>query len=265
MTTGRTSETKQGRAGSNRPAASTASGFTLIELLVVIAIIAILAALLLPALAKAKDRAIRIKCTSNVKQIELATTIYANDYDNKVPDMSAAGYWPWDVPNFVATNMLRSGLTRDVFYDPGFPEQNNNQLWSQYGAYKVTGYAYGWNHTANLTVTNQNATLQPSAIIDPTKPVKLQHLGAPSASDRPLTACVSLTLDGQNKPDWESQSPPYQWSDIVGGATLHHRTAHMNGRLPAGANVGMLDGHVEWRDAHDFQPRTVAGIPVFWW
>src|SRR5690349_6793876 len=87
--------------------ASARSGFTLIELLVVIAIIAILAEMLFPVFAQAREKARQSVCLSNQKQLAMAITLYAQDFDEALPPYSFGagtagffGYFGTDGPRW---------------------------------------------------------------------------------------------------------------------------------------------------------------------
>jgi len=82
-------------------------GFTLIELLVVIAIIAILAAMLLPGLARAKESANRIRCMNNLRQLQVALKLYADDSRGLFPPHSWVARWPTSLlEGYRNTNLL---------------------------------------------------------------------------------------------------------------------------------------------------------------
>lgn len=226
--------------------------FTLIELLVVIAIIAILAALLLPALAAAKQRAYRASCESNLHQLGIAIQIYCGENNNKVPDLryapytttppTAAGLWPWDVGTNFTTVMTEEGASQNVFFCPGNPNFNCTNTWDfaigSANPFRITGYVW------LIPGAGMNMGGVPESPFWKTNIVSMSGGLTPATAELVVDDVIQDVVNGS-------------YSVIpLGGlpSTVVQRTSHLQGNLPAGGNILFEDSHVEWRPFKVMEP-----------
>ena len=238
-------------------------GFTLTELVVIMALVFVLGGLLVSSALRNSRQIKRAQCASNLQQFTLAMTILANENDDKFPTNSV-GFWAWDTPWPIGTFVESTGSKWSVMYCPGtaprFSEALNLQLYNYAPpALRVLGYVNTLPGSPGVQVTNHNPTLMPP-LVQTTPFVFARVLPA----DRVLLADATISGAGQNNIGiYET----YNYTQIPGGFPgAAHLSPHLSGKTPAGGNLGMMDGHVEWRRFPDMSPRSPApNTPTFWW
>ena len=170
--------------------------------------------MLLPALAAAKQRAIRTQCLNNVHQIEIAVNSYTVESIDKLPVLTGTAAWAWDLPTPAADLMLKNGMTKKSIFCPGtaprFTDKENwagpgtgpdSTLWNfnAAGEFHIVGYALAFTGAASkLDPTNQNTTLQPETV----KNTLLGTSMTTSISDRVLIADATISPDGARANPW---------------------------------------------------------------
>jgi len=229
-------------------------GFTLIELLVVIAIIAILGALLLPALAKAKGKAQRANCISNLRQWGLALTLYLDDYNQIFPLPKIASSTPGapgyneNRPTWVDFAAFHAAGQGDNVWYNVLPDYVGGQpLWQLASA--PDGFVSGRKIFDCPTARARLAEFDPSRVVfnygmNPKGPTGLAGASYGTNFSATMVANPSAFVFLADGRAHATESPFYGADPAKEVGVSHCWVIQMASRHNAGANLNFADGHV---------------------
>jgi prepilin-type processing-associated H-X9-DG protein len=240
-----------------------ARAFSFVELLVVIGIVALLVALLMPVLAVARDRARRVACAANLKNIAGALGVYAAHSRGRLPASSAPTPIPaaagvpatWMMTTDTRDLLIKSGMERRSFYCPARDQSDDDGIWSMktpfFAGIAATGYywlmARHGPPTQALSAGRAIFSGYPDEYDNAFRCVR-RRLGQPHAAELELVTDQTVSFgDGAQR-----KFQPYS-------GTIGHGTNHLWNARPQGGQILYLDGHVAWRPFSEMRIRFVPG------